>query len=336
MTTVGIPQGLAYYYYYPLWKTFFEELGLDVITSADSNRQTVAMGIESAVDEVCFPIKVYYGHVRELCSKKPDYIFAPRMVSVEPRSYICPKFMGIPDMLRASIPNLPPLIDITVDLSKGDKKFKKDLYSLGKNMGSGKKEIKQAVEYGMAELKSCRKIAAQGYTMFEAIKIWEGESISLAENYDLRIAVLGHGYSLYDKVISMNLIGCLREMGCQVQLVEMFDRTCVERYASTMPKRVFWTLGRLMVGSSLYLDSEDRVDGIVYLACFGCGPDSLVGEIIERKMQKIPFMMITMDEHTGEAGLITRLEAFCDMLRRRRQMRIESKLSTYGKSGLST
>jgi predicted nucleotide-binding protein (sugar kinase/HSP70/actin superfamily) len=66
------------------------------------------------------------------------------------------------------------------------------------------------------------------------------------------------------------------------------------------------------------MEKSDFIDGIIYVACFGCGPDSLVGEIIERKVKSKPFMLITIDEHTGEGGLVTRLEAFCDMLRRRR------------------
>ena len=31
------------------------------------------------------------------------------------------------------------------------------------------------------------------------------------------------------------------------------------------------------------MDEEPAIDGIIYLACFGCGPDSLVGEIIARR-----------------------------------------------------
>ena len=70
-----------------------------------------------------------------------------------------------------------------------------------------------------------------------------------------------------------------------------------------------------MAGSELYFDQDEHIDGIVYLACFGCGPDSLIGEIIERRMNK-PFIMLTVDEHTGETGLLTRLEAFVDMIER--------------------
>ena len=104
----------------------------------------------------------------------------------------------------------------------------------------------------------------------------------------------------------------------------------IEANAATLPKRVFWTLGRKMVGSALHFDQNDRIDGIVYLACFGCGPDSLVGEIIERRIVNKPFIMLTVDEHTGEAGMLTRLEAFVDMIERQRRQAVESNLSPHG------
>ncbi|MDD2620621.1 MAG: hypothetical protein PHC92_08145, partial [Syntrophomonadaceae bacterium] len=81
---------------------------------------------------------------------------------------------------------------------------------------------------------------------------------------------------------------------------------------------------------ALHMAKRDDVDGIIYMACFGCGPDSMIGEIIERKLRNKPFMMITIDEHTGENGLVTRLEAFCDMLRRRRSASCENNLSAHG------
>lgn len=105
-------------------------------------------------------------------------------------------------------------------------------------------------------------------------------------------------------------------MGCRVVLPEMLDPAEIETEAATIPKRVFWTLGRKMVGSALAMEKSRRIDGIIYIACFGCGPDSLIGEIIQHQVKNTPFMLITIDEHTGEAGLVTRLEAFCDMLRR--------------------
>jgi predicted nucleotide-binding protein (sugar kinase/HSP70/actin superfamily) len=78
------------------------------------------------------------------------------------------------------------------------------------------------------------------------------------------------------------------------------------------------------------MEKKPEIDGIIYVACFACGPDSFIGEIIERKIENKPYMLLVIDEHTGEGGLNTRLEAFCDMLRRKRRQKIEDNLPAYG------
>jgi predicted nucleotide-binding protein (sugar kinase/HSP70/actin superfamily) len=55
-----------------------------------------------------------------------------------------------------------------------------------------------------------------------------------------------------------------------------------------------------------------------------------VGEIIERRIVNKPFIMLTVDEHTGEAGMLTRLEAFVDMIERQRRQAFENNLSAHG------
>jgi predicted nucleotide-binding protein (sugar kinase/HSP70/actin superfamily) len=56
---------------------------------------------------------------------------------------------------------------------------------------------------------------------------------------------------------------------------------------------------------------------------FGCGVDSFVCDLAERKVRRsrdMPFIILTIDEHSGEAGLDTRLEAFVDMIRWRKNV----------------
>ena len=67
---------------------------------------------------------------------------------------------------------------------------------------------------------------------------------------------------------------------------------------------------------------DEKIDGIITLTAFGCGPDSLMIEDIRRKAKQFskPILNLTIDEHTGEAGFITRIEAFIDLIKRRRQI----------------
>jgi predicted nucleotide-binding protein (sugar kinase/HSP70/actin superfamily) len=89
-----------------------------------------------------------------------------------------------------------------------------------------------------------------------------------------------------------------------------------------LSKPLFWTLGRRLAGAAALMSGDPGIQGIVAVASFGCGPDSMVLELVERLTRRIrpdlPFMLLTLDEHTGEAGLRTRLEAFADLVVRRR------------------
>ena len=127
---VGIPRTLSYYTYYPMWKTFFEKLGVEVIISDPTSKQILDDGMREAVADACVPIKLYHGHVINLINKV-DYIFIPRMVSVGREDTFCPKFLGLPDMITCSLENLPNLITTRIDLKKGKLELLKVFYSVG-------------------------------------------------------------------------------------------------------------------------------------------------------------------------------------------------------------
>ena len=59
-----------------------------------------------------------------------------------------------------------------------------------------------------------------------------------------------------------------------------------------------------------------KINGAVEISSFACGCDAVLKEFLARefKERKIPFLYLIIDEHTGEAGFQTRLEAFIDTL----------------------
>ena len=123
---VGIPQALLYHYYMPLWRELFEALGCEVVFSGDTNKGIVNQGVRVSVPEICVPIKIFNGHIIELEKKEVEYIFVPRMVSVEDGLTFCPKFLGLPDMLRYTFPELkgklisPDIRDSSADMADMD------------------------------------------------------------------------------------------------------------------------------------------------------------------------------------------------------------------------
>ena len=63
-------------------------------------------------------------------------------------------------------------------------------------------------------------------------------------------------------------------------------------------------------------------DGIVHLEPFGCLPEIVARNIMPSIKEGTPVLNVIYDEHTGKAGLISRLEAFIDMIQRRKRRQV--------------
>jgi len=318
--TVGIPRALLYYYYYPMWRVFFEELGAKVVLSPPSTKGVLSMGLRHAVDDICLPVKMAFGHVLDL-SGRVDCIFLPRLVSVEKREYICPKFLGLPDMVRR-LSGLPPLIDVDISLYKNKKGLYEALQKVGALFNANTLAVWRAYRRSLGALKSYFRLLELGLMPSEAMAVMENrvKEAPYVSGDALKVALIGHPYNIYDSYVSMDVINKLRRMGAAVLTAENVSEKTVNRHASGLPKKLFWTLGRRMIGAAGHYMERQDISGLVYVAAFGCGPDSMTGALIEReaRTRHIPFLSLNIDEHTGEAGVVTRLEAFLDMVRWRR------------------
>ncbi|WP_425061410.1 hypothetical protein SCACP_27400 [Sporomusa carbonis] len=297
---IGLPRGLLYYQYGLVWENFLRELGAEVVVAGDTTKATLDHG--SVLDEVCLPVKVYFGHVYELY-KKVDYLFSPRVISVAAGQYTCPKIIGMPDMLRSNIDNLPPVINVNVNLRQNNRSLYEAIVSVGRTLGRG----------AIPSL----------YAWYRAWK--HRHQLPTAYQSDIkrqRIGLIGHSYIIYDRQISMNIINKLRDIGFDVITPEMVSNRQATAAAKVLGKKIFWSNSHHMAGAALALmQSAQPVNGLIFMTSFSCGPDALIGELINQRAQSlnIPCLLLTVDEHTAEAGFITRLEAFTDMLVRRKR-----------------
>ncbi|TYQ16455.1 UNVERIFIED_CONTAM: putative nucleotide-binding protein (sugar kinase/HSP70/actin superfamily) [Acetivibrio alkalicellulosi] len=326
---IGIPKCLLYYQYYPLWKVFFEELGAEVILSDNTTKKIMDDGVKLCVDEACLPIKLFYGHVLNI-KDKVDYLFIPRLTSVSKNEYICPKFGGLPDMIKHTVKDLPKIIDTEINLRKSKKKAFTTALEIGQFFVSDKTKIKKAFKEAITSYGEYRKKVKQGVIPTDILD----KKLSVVKKNDenmLNIAVIGHSYNLYDKYTNMNMIEKLKNNGINVITVDMVDGKIIDEKVKQLNKQMFWYFGRKAIGSAYHFMETGEIDGIIYLMAFGCGVDSFICDFIERKIRKnseIPFIVLNIDEHTGEAGMDTRLEAFTDMIRWR--YRDENNLSAHG------
>ena len=73
------------------------------------------------------------------------------------------------------------------------------------------------------------------------------------------------------------------------------------------------------IGDTVYA-AKHGVDGIIHLMPFSCMPEIVSQNILTRvsKEEDIPTMTLVLDEQTGKAGYQTRIEAFIDLVKRKK------------------
>lgn len=321
---IGIGRGLFFYDYYMLWKTFFTELGAEVILSPETNKNILNDGVLLSVDDSCLPVKIFHGHINYL-KDKVDYIFLPKLKSVHRKEYECPKIIGLPEMIKNSVDNLPEIISPKINYSIISFNKFKPFLEAGKYVTNNIVKINLAYRKAINEYNRNLDNHRNGFLPINITDIKRNTNKN-----DISIFVVGHGYNIYDSYLSMNLISKLIKENVNVVVPQNIDEENINYYASKLSKKMFWTLGRQIIGSSYNVIYEKKVDGIIYISSFGCGLDSILIELIQRVAvkEKIPFTLLTVDEHTGEAGINTRIEAFLDMIKWRADN--ENNISTHG------
>ncbi len=330
---IGIPRGMSYYEHYPFWYGFFNALGIKVILSDKTTKQTVSKGAALVVTETCLPIKIFVGHVVELLEKGVKRIFVPSLQSIAPKIYNCSKIRGLPDLIRNIIKEDFELIEPTLDKSEKNHGFYDLLKGSVKCFGITDFEIiRKASKEGWKLYNNFHTMMRNGISYKDALKnALLGKIILKEENsteYPINVALVAHGYDVFDDQASMKIFDKLKKMGVKVySSCQLTDEQKIEGL-SALNQKMYWANELDMTGTAGHYLKDNNIDGMITVNSFGCGPDSLMIEKIVRKAKEYnkPLLCLTIDEHTGEAGFVTRLEAFVDMLYRKKRI-IQSNIS---------
>jgi len=300
-----------------VWRVFLEELGFTVVVSGLTGKDQVNAGVKAAVDDVCLPVKVFLGHSLVLTSQC-DALLVPRLVSINRKDYICPKFMGLPEMTKSAVGEHEVLI------WKSEKNCAQGSFKAlppAIRHGFPDRKIKKSLQKAEATFRAYHRILQQGFLPDEAERLLFDAAEPRRDGKRRRIGLIGHPYCLYDPFINLDTIGLLRRYGFQVLVPEFFTPQQIEDELRVLAKPLFWTLSQRIFGSFRLLCKE-KVEGIIYLSAFACGPEALIGELVkkEAKASGLPLLQLDLDEHSGEAGFVTRIEAFIDLLNRKRRL----------------
>jgi len=139
----------------------------------------------------------------------------------------------------------------------------------------------------------------------------------------------------YNTFINLDFQKKLQDQGVEVLTIENMPES-VFRKPVIVNKRLrnYWRHEEEIMAAIRYYLTKGRgeIDGVIFLISFACGPDSLISELIMRDMKKVGlhFLNVIMDEYTGEAGLLTRIESFTEMIKRKKRMQAGKKKAKRG------
>ncbi len=294
---IGLPKALLYHYYAPLWKAFFDELGVDYIVSSDTTIKTLIVGKEKSIDEACLTLKIYLGHIEEL-KEKCDYILVPRIFSLVKSEQVCTNFNALYDLVRNTFKDIK-ILNYNIDVKHH--KYEKSAF------------LKMGKELGFSILESARAYNKAKEIENNYYKNEEKNAKDILKTNKTKILLLGHPYILKDNLIGKSIVNYLLNNNISVVYSYQVPRELIDFNCNKISTKIHFTMNKEQIAAFNYF--KDKVDGTIILTAFPCGPDSLSNEMIIRKRKKHPTLLLTFEDLTNNTAVITRLESFLDMLK---------------------
>lgn len=310
--TIGIPRELTIFYQnFPFWRTLLEELGFNVVLSKESSKKTLMRSIEMMTCETCLPIEMVHGHVDDLLKKGVDYVFLPFVVNVKgaednpTNNCNCPWIQSHPFMVRAAYADSPlkdKLLTPTFHLRYFETAFRDEIIEFARGTFNIPKPVilKAVKKADEAQIRFEQRLEERGKEVFANLP--KGQKV---------FVVIGRSYNTSDPALNLNLVEKLRNLNIlaiPLDFLPLKEENIFDFYSM-----MYWPNGQKILAGSRIIAKDDRLNA-VYLGNFRCGPDSFLKHYLVREMKGKPFLHLEVDEHSANAGMITRIEAFIDSL----------------------
>ena len=309
--------------YYPLYSTFFAELGFEPVLP-DAYTQE---GIDQRNAAFCYPGELAHGYFHSLLEMKnaPEYIFLPHFKTVpasdgNTSSQVCPFVQGETFYLRATFREkldalkrrgtkvITPLLDLT----KGLKSAKKPLVEAVIQMGVKNKAASAAFETALKQQMECiaemREIGRKAMEELEANPDKTG------------VVIFARPYNGFVEEAHMGIPAKLASRNIPVIPFDflLFDGEKSKRH-------MYWGMGHRILQAARVVKKHPQLFG-TFITNFSCGPDSFIIGYFRDIMGRKPSLTLELDSHTADAGLETRIEAFLDIVTAYRHLEAKQKI----------
>ncbi|EGJ49557.1 acyl-CoA dehydratase activase [Desulfocurvibacter africanus] len=303
---LGLPLVFFQHDSLPYYATLLWELGFEPVVSPEATPRIVGLGVEMVLADTCFPIKAAQGHIRWLKERGLDRIFLPSFVNLGrpgdawPNSQGCPLTQSFPYQVRAAFPELT-VIAPDVSLSWGERhhfdRLRKSLAPFGVRGSELRKAMARAKE---AQERFHAAIQARGREFLSTLN-------------SRALVILGRPYNAFDMGMNLEIPRKLASLDepC-IPMDFLPSEELAGEVAADWP-HMYWRSGQRILTAARYIRSHPHLFPL-FIGNFSCGPDSFILKYFEEELRGHPALHLEIDEHSADAGVITRLEAFLDSL----------------------
>ncbi|MFC1477723.1 acyl-CoA dehydratase activase-related protein, partial [candidate division KSB1 bacterium] len=309
---VGIPRMLQFWENFPYWRAFFESIGWTIVLSDRTTKAIIHKGSELVTGEFCFPIKVAHGHIDDLVDKDIDYVFLPSLINQLKsndnfsNAYNCPYVQAMPYIIKSII----EFKDKNISILEPHLHFQKGRQSIEKEL----RRVLRPYRVSAVKIKTALDKAEESQEKFNTALLRIGENtIKKMKNgeYDRCLLIVGRSYNTCDDGLNLNIPKKLKDLG-----VLAIPMDCLPNEQTNMWQHfpnLYWKYGQRLIGCGEIMKQHDELFG-VYITNFGCGPDSMIQHVFKETLGEKPHLQLEIDEHSADAGILTRCEAFLDSL----------------------
>ena len=314
--TIGINKSFLVNTYFPLYYSFFSQLGFRVILSDHSEQE----GIDRINAPFCYPAEMAHGYFLNLLEKRPDYLFLPQfkgeyVKSAEEPGVTCPLSQGEPFYLNTAFKNHEVykslktrgrILSPVIDFSGGYKPVESVFTRMAKTLKIDRKRVRSAYT---------KAVEIQDDLFMEMEETCSNELKKIEKSPD-EFAVVIFGRS-YNALVAEGHMGIPNKFASRN--IKVIPFSCLPMAESTGVEHMYWSAGQRILRVADFVKKHPRLFGC-YITNFSCGPDSFLVGYFRNIMERKPSLTLELDSHVADAGLETRVEAFIDIVKRYREL----------------
>ncbi len=346
---------------YIAFKALFERLGIDYVIPPVNNQHTLSLGVKYSPEGLCIPFKMTLGNLIEAVELGADTLIMPAGYGTCRLGYYAKTQEQILRDLGYDFEMIPVgvsehklfgLLEIIRRLSNNTpwaKIVAAFRFSLAKlNALDGVERVVQKVRAvertkGTANHLYAKAIKAIDQADdYDTLKRVQGEYTDqlnqlVKDNHvqPLIVGITGEFYVVLEPFSNLDIEVDLGKLGVEVRRTTFVsewtkfsfflnplginEKDRIHQAALPYLKRDIGGDGWESVGEKVLHAKE--YDGLVHLAPFTCMPEIIAQNIMPKTKEDIPVLTILCDEQQAKPGVLTRVEAFVDLLERKRRAR---------------